>query len=374
MTAALGGRFSRGSGYTDDARQEEAPMSDPVRVAHYLNQFFAGIGGEERADVAVSMRPEAVGPGRALQAALGSSARIVGTVICGDNHMAERETEAIAALRRALETLRPDVLVAGPAFGSGRYGLACAAACRAAAELGIPAVAGLHPDNPAVEAHRQHVLMVPTAESATGMQLAVASLARFASRLARGEALGPAEVEGYVSQGRRRVWDRGRPGYQRALDMLLDKLHGRPVVSEVPFRAPDRVTPAAPVADLSRATIAMVTTGGLVRKGNPDRQVSANATRFHRHSVRDLETLTPEGWEAYHAGYFNHLVNRNPNYILPLSFLRDLEGKARIGRVHEWMYALPGVSTPVASARQLGRAIAQDLREARVDGVLLVAT
>jgi glycine reductase len=156
--------------------------------------------------------------------------------------------------------------------------------------------------------------------------------------------------------------------------MLLDKLHGRPFVSEVPFHAPDRVTPAAPIADLGRATIAMVTTGGLVRKGNPDKQVAANASRYHRHSVKDLEALTPEGWEAYHAGYFNHIVNRNPNYILPLSFLRDLEGKGQIGRVHEWMYALPGVSTPVAMARELGRRIGEDLREARVDGVLLVAT
>ena len=349
-------------------------MSEPLRIVHYLNQFFAGIGGEERAQVGVSSRGEAVGPGRALQAALGDGARIFATVVCGDNHIAEQEEAAVAAIRRELEALRPAVLVAGPAFGSGRYGLACAAACRAAAALGIPAVTGMHPDNPATEGHRAQVLIVPTAESATGMQPALASLARLALRLGRGERLGPAEIEGYIAQGRRRVWDRGRPGYQRALAMLLDKLHGRPFVSEVPFHAPDRVRPAAPIADLARATIAMVTTGGLVRKGNPDRQVAANATRYHRHSVKDLEALTPEGWEAYHAGYFNHIVNRNPNYILPLSFLRDLEGKGQIGRVHEWMYALPGVSTPVAMARQLGRSIGEDLREARVDGVLLVAT
>ena len=29
-------------------------MTTPIRIAHYLNQFFAGIGGEERADVGVS--------------------------------------------------------------------------------------------------------------------------------------------------------------------------------------------------------------------------------------------------------------------------------------------------------------------------------
>jgi glycine reductase len=181
-------------------------------------------------------------------------------------------------------------------------------------------------------------------------------------------------VEGYIPQGTRRVHDRGRPGYQRALDMLLDKLHGRAYRSEVPYAAPERVPPAPPIADLSRARIAMVTTGGLVRKGNPDKQVSANAVRYHRHEVAELESLSPREWEAYHAGYFNHLVNSNPNYILPLSFLRDLEGQGQIGKVHEHIYALPGVSTPVAVSAGHGRSIAADLRAAGVDGALLVAT
>jgi glycine reductase len=118
----------------------------------------------------------------------------------------------------------------------------------------------------------------------------------------------------------------------------------------------------------------MVTTGGLVRKGNPDKQVSANAVRYHRHTVSELESLSPAEWEAYHAGYFNHIVNSNPNYILPLSFLRDLERRGRIGKVHEHIYALPGVSTPVAVSMGHGRSIAADLKAGGVEGVLLVAT
>jgi glycine reductase len=349
-------------------------MGTRIRVVHYVNQFFGGIGGEEHAHVGVSVREGPVGPGRALAAALGDAAEIAGTVICGDNFASERPDEMQAALSGHLRALGPDVVVAGPAFGSGRYGLACAAACRAAGALGIPALTAMHPDNPGATAHRKEVVIVPTGESSTSMPEAVRALARLALRVGGGQGLGPAEVEGYLPQGNRRAWDRGRPGYQRALDMLLDKLHGRPFASEVPYNPPDRVPPAAPVTDLARATIAMVTTGGLVRKGNPDRQVAANATRYHRHSVRELESLTPQGWEAYHSGYFNHIVNRNPNYILPLSFLRDLEKQGRIGRVHEWIYALPGVSTPVAMARTLGRAIADDLRAAKVHGALLVAT
>jgi betaine reductase len=349
-------------------------MTTGLRVVHYLNQFFAGIGGEEHADVGVSVRDGAVGPGRALQQALGADATIAATLVCGDNFANERPAEAMAAVSDHLRRLAPHVVVAGPAFGSGRYGLACGRVCLAARRLEIPALTAMTPDNPGAVSFRKQVVIVPTGESSTSMAAAVEHLARLARTLGRGAPLGPAELEGHLPQGNRRVWDRGRPGYQRALDMLLAKLHGRPFVTEVPYNAPEKITPAAPVRDLTRATIAMVTTGGLVRKGNPDHQVSASATRYHRHSVRELETLTPEGWEAYHAGYFNHVVNRNPNYILPLSFLRDLEGKARIGGVHEWIYALPGVSTPVAVATRLGQDIGRDLSAAGVDGCLLVAT
>jgi glycine reductase len=349
-------------------------MSKPLRVVHYLNQFFAGIGGEDQAHVGVSVRDGVVGPGRALQQALGDAGQIVATLVCGDNFMSERQDEALKVVGAELERLAPDVLVAGPAFGSGRYGLACAQVCRLARERGIAAVTAMHRENPGVTSFRRDVVIVPTGDSALSMPAAIGELARFASRLGRKEELGPSELEGYLPQGRRRVHDRGRPGYQRALDMLLAKLQGRPFVTEVPYNAPEQVRPAAPIADLTRATIAMVTTGGLVRKGNPEKQSAANASRFHRHSVASLESLSAEDWEAYHAGYFNHIVNRNPNYILPLSFLRELESKGRIGQVHEHIYALPGVSTPVAASRELGRSIGDDLKKAGVDGALLVAT
>ena len=81
-------------------------------------------------------------------------------------------------------------------------------------------------------------------------------------------------------------------GVLRALDMLQAKLRGEAFVTEVPMHAPERVTPAMPIADLSRATMALVTTGGLVRKGNPDRQVASNATRYYRHTVAELRSLS----------------------------------------------------------------------------------
>jgi glycine reductase len=206
------------------------------------------------------------------------------------------------------------------------------------------------------------------------MQAALTAMAGLAVKLGRKEPLGPAEVEGFLPRGVRQTYRRDAPGYRRALEMLQAKLQGQRFITEVPILIPERVLPAPPIADLAKATIALVTTGGLVRKGNPDRQVSANATRYYRHDVTELESLSGINWEAYHAGYFNHIVNKNPNYILPLSFMRDLERKGEIGAIYPYIYALPGVSTPVAQARRMGSDVARELNEARVTGCLLVAT
>ena len=46
-----------------------------VRIAHYLNQFFAGIGGEDQAGHPFEVREGAVGPGRAVQMEVGEIGR-----------------------------------------------------------------------------------------------------------------------------------------------------------------------------------------------------------------------------------------------------------------------------------------------------------
>ena len=119
-------------------------MEKPVRVVHYLNQFFGGIGGEERAQTPLEVREGPVGPGRALQQALGAEGTVVATLVCGDDYVAEREEAAGASMREALQRYQPDLVIAGPAFDSGRYGLGCALACRVARSLGIPAVTGMY--------------------------------------------------------------------------------------------------------------------------------------------------------------------------------------------------------------------------------------
>ena len=105
-----------------------------TKIVHYINQFFAGIGGEDKADAPFEVRANAVGPGRSLQIALGARATIVRTLVCGDNTFHEARDDVIQAALDAIQESQPDLLVAGPAFNAGRYGLACAALCTAANE------------------------------------------------------------------------------------------------------------------------------------------------------------------------------------------------------------------------------------------------
>jgi betaine reductase len=97
-----------------------------LKVVHYINQHFGGIGGEDKAHVGCLSRSGAVGPGSAFQRAFGEQAQIVGTIICGDNYFAENIDQASAEVMALARPFQPDLLLAGPAFNAGRYGVACA--------------------------------------------------------------------------------------------------------------------------------------------------------------------------------------------------------------------------------------------------------
>ena len=68
-----------------------------IRIVHYLNQFFAGLGAEAHAGSGPGKKAGAVGPGIALQQALGERAQVVATVYCGDNYANERANAIDAA-------------------------------------------------------------------------------------------------------------------------------------------------------------------------------------------------------------------------------------------------------------------------------------
>ncbi|MEE3166449.1 MAG: glycine/betaine/sarcosine/D-proline family reductase selenoprotein B, partial [Chloroflexota bacterium] len=126
-----------------------------MRVVHYLNQFFGGIGGEEHADTEFQVHDEPVGPGRLLEQILGEDAQIVRTIVCGDNYATENMGALTAFVVEKTEEAQADLFVAGPCFEAGRYGVAAAGLCVAvSSELDIPVVTGMATENPGVDLHR----------------------------------------------------------------------------------------------------------------------------------------------------------------------------------------------------------------------------
>ena len=132
-----------------------------MRVIHYLNQFFGGIGAEEHAGLPLEARDGAVGPGRLLESLLGDESRIVMTLVCGDNHAVENQQEITASVVERIRALNADLFVAGPCFDAGRYGMAAGALCAAVqAELNIPAIAGMSEENPGVDLYRDALYII----------------------------------------------------------------------------------------------------------------------------------------------------------------------------------------------------------------------
>jgi glycine reductase complex component B subunit gamma len=341
-----------------------------VKAVHYLNQFFAGMGGEDKAETPPTRIEGPVGPGRGLAAELGA-VEIVATLACGDDYFAEQEEEALRTLLAYLEEDRPDVLIAGPAFGSGRYGYACGTLTAAAAERGISAVAALHPENPGVDAAGK-AYVVPTAVNVAGMRDALPRLAKVAAALAERRELGPAEEEGYLPRGFRRNYFAEKTGAERAVDLLLAKLAGE-TKTEVGGGL-DRVEPPARVPDLSAVLVALVTEAGCVPQGNPGRLPSVRAQGWLRYDLDGEETLSSARYESVHGGFDVTLANEDPNRLVPLDAARQLEREGRIGRLHETFYTTTGNGTPVVMATRFGREIAAELERAGVGAVLLSGT
>ena len=337
-----------------------------MKVVHYLNQFFAGLGGEEAAGTPPQRIDGAVGPGRGL----GLEVRT--TLACGDDYFGEREDEALTELLRFLDEERPDVLICGPSFGSGRYGYACGVLAREASRRGIPAVCGMDPESPGVAASEGAAYIVPTSSNVAGMREALPGMAALAARLGAGEELGPPEDEGYLPRGLRRNEHAPSSGASRAVELLLAKLAGDTRTEvEASF---DHVPPPPPVPDLSRAKLALVTEAGCVPQGNPDGLPTIRARSWLRYPLGDEATLAQGRYESVHGGFDVAAANADPNRLVPLDVVRLLQAEGRIGDLHDWFYTTTGNGTPVAASVKFGQEIAQELKEAGVEAVVLSGT
>ena len=348
-----------------------------TKVLHYLNQFFAGIGGEEKAGQEFFFLPKPVGPGVVLSDLLKSYDSEYATVVCGDNYFHEHEEAVLASLTEVMTRFAPDLFFAGPAFHAGRYGLACAKTASFVRERwGVPALTGLYEENPGTREIGRHVLVIQTGSSAASMQSTIKRFADLAALLLNNddERLDAFKEEFCLKIPRRFTVQAAAPDSVRALDMLLAKLRGAPFESEIPrIEALPHPVPA-PIQDLSKATLAMVTEGGLVPLGNPDRLESSRGTKYFKYSIKERDDLKPGEFEAMHTGYDTSTVNADPDRLIPVDAMRRLERAGNFARLHDYYYVTTGTGAMPAKMQELGAGIARELSASGVDGVVLTAT
>ena len=347
-----------------------------IRVVHYINQFFANIGGEEKADYPAERRVgEVVGPGLALAQKFGDEAEIVATIVCGDSYLNENLEKAKAEILEMVKGQNADRFIAGPAFNAGRYGVGCGTVCdMVQEELGIPAVTGMYVENPGADMFKNKVYTVPTKNSAAGMRDAVKKLAPLAMKLAKGEKIGASCEDNYMPNGIRVNLFEEKRGSKRAVEMLLKKIAGKPFVTEFPMPTFDKVAPQPAIKDLSKATIALCTSGGIVPKGNPDHIESSNATRYGEYDITGVNDLTEETYETAHGGYDPVYANEDADRVLPVDVMREFEREGVIGKLHNKFYTTVGNGTAVLSAKAFADEYAQKLIADGVDAVIMTST
>ncbi len=346
-----------------------------IKVVHYINQFYAGIGGEEKADIGPAKMDTLPPISTALNAQFKGEAEVVATVYCGDSYFAENTDSALETILGYIKAENPDLVVTGPAFNAGRYGVAAGNVAAAVTEqLGIKSVSGMYIENPGADMYKAKTYIVATKNSAAGMKDAMPAIGKLALKIAKGEEIGSAAEEGYIPRGVRvPLWEKER-GAKRAVDMLVKKLNGEEFVTEFPMPEFDRVAPNPAVKDITKAKIALVTSGGIVPFGNPDHIESSSASHYGKYDIQGIDDLTAETFQTAHGGYDPVYANADADRVLPVDILRQLEKEGKIGELHRYYYATVGNGTAVANAKKFAETYAKELVADGVDAVILTST
>lgn len=160
---------------------------------------------------------------------------------------------------------------------------------------------------------------------------------------------------------------------KRCLDMLLAKYRGEPFQTEVIMEEPETCPVPYLGCRLEEATILLVTDGGLVPKGNPDRIPSTNAGKYGVYSIAGKKELSPDDYEVSHQGYDTTYVEENPNRLLPVDILRELEEEGRIGELYHSFISTAGVMTSTEKSICLGKKIASFVASHPIDAVMITS-
>lgn len=346
------------------------------KIILYINQFFAGIGGENQADFEPVILEDVKGPGILIQDKL-ENAVITHTIVCGDNFMNTHHDEAIRRITDFLDGKEFDLFLAGPAFQSGRYGMSCGAICDYISKTyNVPAVTCMNEENPGVDAYREiaEIYIMKGNKSSGKMRNDIGEMVKLANKIIQGKEILWADAEGYFDHGIRKEVFVDQTSSDRAVDMLLKKLSGQSYKTEYKIEIHDNVAPAKAVNNIKNAKIAIINTGGLVPVGNPDHMPSGTASIWKTYPISELDALLPGEFYSVHGGFSTDFINADPEALVPLATIKALQNEGAFGTLEPFIYTTTGNLTALKDARRMGNEIAQDLHSKNVEAAILVST
>ena len=356
-----------------------------TRVVLYLNQFFAGIGGEDKADVGFGVSETPIGPGnlykKCLHDVYGDDAELVATIYCGDNYFSKDTEASTAEAIKLIEPYKPDLFFAGPGFAAGRYCEACGAMCKAVKEaFNIPVVSAMRDD--CKSEYHKVAYIIKTNENAATMKDRVAEMVKLGKFLTDDHSNEPTPLLNLehipdpdeYNYFRREVLAGAfidKTVAERSVTKLLAKIKGEPFETEV---VPERleIVPCPPaIKDMSKCTICLVSDGGLVPKGNPDRMATRSNLIWNSYDLKELF----KDYEVVHAGYFNDYILADPIRLLPVDALEEDVKEGKIKGIDHLTYAMPACTTVSKKCEENGAIIAKDIVEkGEADAVILTST
>lgn len=75
-----------------------------------------------------------------------------------------------------------------------------------------------------------------------------------------------------------------------------------------------------------------------------------------------------------HGGYDSVLVRQDPNRLVPVDVMRDLEREGGIGKLLDRFYSTTGLASIVEIMKKVGQDMAESLKAEGVSGVILTST
>lgn len=87
-----------------------------------------------------------------------------------------------------------------------------------------------------------------------------------------------------------------------------------------------------------------------------------------------LDALLPGEFFSIHGGYSTNDVNADPEVLVPLSTIKELEKEGKFGSLYPYLFTTTGNLTALKEARRMGEEIAQEVRNRDVDAVIFVST